>query len=192
MNVLSSIHVSHVNHLNIRCLIIAEYRYDIQFELDYDLYYVFSLYVGTSKPPNILVVTGRRDSISQWRHVLWNALSRESYVIYELERQDLGNGLWKPYTSLLILDHIEELDRAQKVSVENYLYEGGKALCHCSIYLNRDENGLSWKSDPWHEPLPVSCHFSTLNGNVCLTVMVRKLKETLQSEFRFFMKSLRY
>ena len=143
------------------------------------------MYVGVSKPPNILVVSERRESISQWRKLLWNALSRESYVIYELEKQDLGKDLWKPYTSLLILDHVEELDGDQKVSLENYFHEGGKTLCHCSIYLNIDEDGFSWRSRPWDELLPVSCRYNTHQGSVCLTAMVKKHKEGLQSEFRF-------
>ena len=114
-----------------------------------------------------------------------NVLSSESYVIYELERQDLGKDLWKPYTSLLVLDQIEDLDHNQKISVENYLYKGGKALCHCSLYLNTDENGFSWNSSPWDEPLSASCYFTTRGGNASVIAVVRKLNQSLVGKINF-------
>ena len=146
---------------------------------------VFCSFSGVTKPPNILIVSRRSEPLRQWKQLLWTILSRDSYVIYELKKQDLGKELWKPYTSLLILDHIEELDHSQAASVENYVFEGGRAWFHYSICPKREGSRFLYSCGPLGESVPVSCCFCTIEGSVHLNAMLKTLEDELQSEFDF-------
>jgi len=138
---------------------------------------------GVTKPPNILIVSRRSEPLRQWKQLLWTILSRDSYVIYELKKQDLGKELWKPYTSLLILDHIEELDHSQAASVENYVFEGGRAWFHYSICPKREGSRFLYSCGPLGESVPVSCCFCTIEGSVHLNALLKTLEDELQSQF---------
>ena len=146
---------------------------------------MFRSFSGVTKPPNILIVSGRSEPLYQWKQLLWSILARDSYVIYELKKIDLGKELWKPYTSLLILDQIEELDHSQAESVENYVCEGGRALLHCSIYPRREGSRLLWSCGPLGENVPASCCYGTCQESVDLYVMLKTLEGELQSELGF-------
>ena len=135
-----------------------------------------------TKPPNILIVTEKEESISQWRHLLESVLSKETYVIYGLGKQDLTKGIWQSYTSLLILDHVRDLSHTQKTLVESYLLEGGKTLCHCSLHPFKDGDTNAWYEGCSVDLAPTQCYFKSEKEHQYVTAMVHTPKDQYQSK----------
>ena len=97
-----------------------------------------TMVTASSKPPNVLIYTGTKDSdnkkFSVVKQALAQVLNLHSYVIYRLYEQQITSHPWIENTALLVLGNSDPVSsKVQQVFVE-YLRGGGQVFGLCSPF----------------------------------------------------------
>ena len=107
---------------------------------------------ASTKPPNILIYSGSKDTESKvFNHVketLLQVLNLHSYSVYRLHEKQVHSQPWMENTALLVIgDHDSPSERIQFQFLK-YLRSGGKILSLCSSFIVH-----SVVKHPWEEKL---------------------------------------
>lgn len=118
----------------------AEFSEDANMEVEMAASNGFQRNVDTdhSKPPNILIYCGKKDSSRKFegvRQIFAQCLHPERYVIYHLKHDQVLTTPWKDNSALLILSS-EKLYDGVDEAVYSYFRNGGKVLSFCSSLDN--------------------------------------------------------
>lgn len=82
------------------------------------------------KPPNVLIYTGKIDSVRKFervKKVLEQCVDNECYVIYHLKHEDVTTTPWTENTCLLVLASKKQYEDSNSAFLE-YLKNGGKII----------------------------------------------------------------
>ncbi|XP_064607111.1 biotin--protein ligase-like [Liolophura sinensis] len=128
----------------------AEFSEDANLEVEGATSNGFQRNVDTdhSKPPNILIYCGKKDSSRKFegvRQIFAQCLHPERYVIYHLKHDQVHTTPWKENSALLILSS-EKLYDGVDEAVYKYFRNGGKVLSFCSSLDN-----FIIKRDPYQD-----------------------------------------
>ena len=106
---------------------------------------------SVSKPPNLLVYTGKIDSVRKFEKVqavLEQCLNTECYVIYHLKHEDIDKTPWIDNTALLVIQARKVYHDANKAFMK-YFQNGGKIFTIGSGFDGSVIGLKSIRSDVW-------------------------------------------
>lgn len=105
----------------------------------------------SSKPPNVLIYTGKKDSdnktFSVVKQALLQVLNLHSYVIYRLYEQQVTSHPWIENTALLVLGNNDPVSSKVQQAFVEYLRGGGQIFGLCSPFT------CQVIKKPWDEQL---------------------------------------
>jgi hypothetical protein len=100
---------------------------------------------ATTKPPNVLVYTGtgdaERKNFERIKDELLNVLNRDSYVIYQVDDQQVLEHPWSKNSVLLLIDYNQTIEKPIIREFKQYLDDGGNIL-GLSCGNNQNMSGL--------------------------------------------------
>ena len=103
----------------------------------------------SSKPPNVLIYTGTKDSDNKKFNVVKQALAQvlnlHSYVIYRLYEQQVSSHPWIENTALLVLGDNDPISSKVQETFVEYLRGGGQIFGLCSPFT------CQVIKKPWYE-----------------------------------------
>ena len=103
----------------------------------------------SSKPPNVLIYTGSKDSDNKKFNVVKQALVQvlnlHSYVIYRLYEQQVTSHPWIENTALLVLGNNDPISSKVQQTFVEYLRSGGQIFGLCSPFT------CQVVKKPWYE-----------------------------------------
>ena len=82
------------------------------------------------KPPNVLIYTGKSDSVRKFdkvKKVIDQCLDNECYVVYHLRHEDIDTTPWTDNTNLLVIACRRHFDNASAAFL-NFFKNGGKVI----------------------------------------------------------------
>jgi len=100
---------------------------------------VQTLVTSSSKPPNVLIYSGMKDSdnkrFSVVKQALAQVLNLHSYVIYRLHEQQVTSHPWIENTALLVLGNNDPISSKVQQAFVEYLRGGGQIFGLCSPFM---------------------------------------------------------
>ena len=110
-----------------------------------------TLATPSSKPPNVLIYTGTKDSDNKKFSVVKQALAQvlnfNSYVIYRLHEQQVTSHPWIENTALLVLGNNDPVSSKFQETLVEYIRGGGQIFGLCSSFTRQVIK------KPWDEQL---------------------------------------
>jgi len=91
-----------------------------------------------SKPPNILIYCGKKDSsrlFARVKSVLCQCISSSQYAVYHLKHEDVMSTVWQDNTSLLVVASDKVYDGVDRLFLQ-YFVRGGTLLSFGSAFDN--------------------------------------------------------
>ena len=105
----------------------------------------------TAKPPNVLIYTGKTDTVRKFekvKKVLEDCLDPDCYVIYHLKHEELHTNPWIENTSLLVISGAK-INESQSDVFLQYFYAGGKVLSLATDFDSKFVNKIQIRDEKW-------------------------------------------
>lgn len=106
---------------------------------------------SVSKPPNVLVYTGKIDSVRKFlkvKNTLEQCLDMDCYIIYHLKHEDIDSSPWVENTTLLIIATKKSYADSNKAFMEYFMF-GGRILSLGSGFDSELVGQKLLKKDNW-------------------------------------------